>query len=150
MKLRYAKDSDFDFLIEGLEKNRVLENRPKQQLKAKPSDKRQFRQAIKNKNIRIVEENGKPIAFLHFKTNFKAARRGGFNERFFWVDLIYVKENHRRKGIGKLLYDDAVKLAKKKGYKKIVIDIFESNTNSRRFHKALGFEPIYTIYQKEV
>ena len=116
MKLRYAKDSDFDFLIEGLQKNRVLENRPKQQ-------------------------------FLCFRTDFKVIY---VNERFFWVDLIYVKEDHRGKGIGTLLYDDAVKIASKIGYNKIVIDVFDANKNSRKFHRALGFKPIYTIYQKEV
>jgi L-amino acid N-acyltransferase YncA len=147
MKLRYAKDSDFDFLVKGLEKNRTLENRPKGQLKAKPSDKRQLRQAIKNKNVRVIEEGGGPIAFLYFRTDFKVMY---VSESFFWVDLIYVKEDHRGKGIGKLLYGDAVKLAGGKGYNKIVIDVFDANEKSRKFHTALGFKPVYTIYQKGI
>ena len=145
MTLRYAKDSDFDFLVKGLEKNRTLENRPKGQIKAEPSDKRQLRQAIKNKNVRVIEEGGGPIAFLYFRTDFEVMY---MNESFFWVDLIYVKEDHRGKGIGKLLYYDAVKIARGKGYNKIVIDVFDANEKSRKFHIALGFKPVYTIYQK--
>lgn len=147
MKLRYARDSDFNFLIEGLEKNRALENRPKQQLKAKPSDKRQLKQAIKNKNIRVLAENGEPIAFLYFRPNFEVMY---IARKAFWVDLIYVEKGHRRRGLGKLLYEDAVKIARKRGFKKIVVDVFEANRDSGKFHKALGFEPIYTIFQKEI
>ena len=147
MKIRYVKDSDFNFLIEGLEKNRVLENRPQKDIKAKESDKKEFRQAIRKKNIRVLEENGKPIAFLDFRTDFKVMH---IYDKFFWVDLIFVREDYRGKGLGKLLYKDAIKKAKKKGFKKIVIDVFEANKNSVEFHKRLGFKPIYTIYHKSV
>ena len=147
MKIRYAKDSDFDFLINGLEKNRILENRPKKDIKAKPSDKKEFRIAIKKKNIRIVEEDKKPIAFIYFRTDFKVMY---IYDKFFWVDLIYVKENQRGKRLGKKLYEDVFKIAKKKGYKRIIIDIFDANTNSLGFHKKVGFKPIYTIYEKRV
>ncbi len=145
MKIRYAKASDFDFLVEGLEENRVLENRPKKDIKARQSDKNEFRQAIRKKNIRVVEENRKPIAFLYFRTNFNVMY---IYDKFFWVDLVFVKEVYRGKGLGKLLYKDAIKIAKNKGFKKIIIDVFDSNQKSIEFHKKLGFNPIYTIYQK--
>ncbi|MBI2135275.1 GNAT family N-acetyltransferase [Candidatus Woesearchaeota archaeon] len=147
MKIRYTIKSDFDFLIESLEKNRILENRPKKDIKARPSDKKEFREAIRKKNIRIVEDKGKPVAFLYFRTDFKLMY---IYEKFFWVDLIYVNQNYRGKGLGKLLYNDAFKIAKKKGFKKIIIDVFDANKNSVGFHEKLGFGPVYTIYQKKV
>ena len=70
MKIRYAKGSDFNFLIEGLEKNRVIEKRPKKDIKARPCDKKEFKIAIKKKNLRIVEIDKQPIAFLYFRTDF--------------------------------------------------------------------------------
>lgn len=147
IKLRYANRGDLDFLIEGLEKNRVLENRPKGQIKARPSDRQQFEQAIAKCNIRVAEQNGEPIAFIYFRTDFKILY---LPERIFWVDLIYVKEDRRRRGLGRLLYQDAIDIARKKGFKKVTIDIFDFNRASRKFHHALGFQPIYTIYQKEI
>lgn len=147
MKRRYAKSTDLDFLIEGLEKNRVLENRPKGQIRARPSDKEQFRQAIAKRNVRLVEQNGEPVAFIYFRTDFKIMY---LNERVFWVDLIYVKEDYRRCGLGQLLYKDVIHIAQKKGFKRVIIDIFESNRASGKFHRALGFQPIYTIYQKNI
>jgi len=147
MKIRYANNNDFDFIIKGMEKNRILENRATKDVKAKLSDKRRIKQAIRKKNIRVLEKNGKPIAFLYFIINFKVMY---IYDKFFWVDLIYVKESHRSKGLGKLLYKDAVKIAKKKGIKKIVIDVFNVNKNSLDFHKKIGFHPLYTIFHKKI
>lgn len=147
MKIRYAKPSDFNFLIEGLEKNRVLEGRAKKDIKAKPLDKQRFRTGIKKKTIRVVEDEGKSIGFVYFRTDFKVMY---IYEKFFWVDLIYVDKKHRRKGLGKLLYKDVFKIAKKKGYKKIIIDIFEKNNKSLGFHEKIGFKPLYTIYEKKI
>ena len=147
MKIRFAIGSDYNFLIEGLEKNRILENRAKKDIPAKESDKIEFKDAIKKKNIRIIEDKRKPVAFLYFRTDFKIMY---IYEDFFWVDLIYVREDYRGKGLGKSLYNDAVKIAKKKGFKKIIIDIFDSNKNSIGFHKKLDFKPIYAIYKKNI
>jgi GNAT superfamily N-acetyltransferase len=145
--LRYARPVDLDFLIEGLEKNRALEKRPKPQIKATSSDKQQFREAVRKKNIRVVEKDGQPIAFLHFRTD---AQIMYIDDRFLWVDLIYVKPAYRRQGLGILLYEDAIRLAKRRKFDKIVIDIFDANRASKRFHRSLEFEPLYTIYQKKI
>ena len=147
MKIRFAAEKDIGFLIAGLERNRVLEKRQRKDVPARNSDKEEFKKAIKNRCVRVVEESSEPVAFLYFRTDFKVMY---LNDRFFWVDLIYVKEKYRGRGIGKLLYKDAIRIAKKKGFKTLIIDIFDFNTNSVEFHKKLGFKPIYTIYKKKI
>ena len=42
-------------------------------------------------------------------------------DKFLWIDLIYIKKDYRNKGLGKLLYKDVIKIAKKKGFKDIFI-----------------------------
>jgi len=147
MKIRYAKGSDLNFLIEGLEKNRVIEGRSKKDIPARTSDKKDLRAGIKRKTIRIVEEDKKAIAFLYFRTDFKVMY---IYDKLFWVDLIYVDEKFREQGIGKMLYKDVIQLAKKKGYKRIIIDIFNENKKSLGFHSKLGFKSIYSIYEKRI
>jgi len=147
MRIRYAKNADFNFLVEGLEKTRQIEKRPAEQIPAKQRDKKQLREAIRKKNIRVVEAAGEAVGFLYFRTDFRVML---VPSPLFWIDLIYVKETWRRKGLGRLLYEDAIRIAKKKGFDKIVIDIFEANRRSKLFHKQLGFEPVYTIYQKRI
>ena len=147
MKIRHAKDSDFEFIIEGLEKTRIIDKRAKKDIKANLSDKRFFRNAIKKKHIRVIENKEEPIGFLNFMTKQKLPY---INDKFFWIDLIYIKENYRKKGLGKLLHKDVIKIAKKKGYKTIMLDIFDSNKNSQKSHKKLGFKPVYTTYKKKI
>jgi GNAT superfamily N-acetyltransferase len=147
MQLRRAVPSDMDFLLEGMEKNRVLELRPPEGVKAKQEDIQDFKESIKKASIRVIEDGGKPVAFLHFKTDFKVMYVPG---RVFWVDLVYVRERHRSRGLGKMLYEEAFRIAREKGFKKVLIDIFDVNKGSRAFHKKLGFRPVYTIYEKSI
>lgn len=147
MNTRYANEQDFDFIVSGLEDNRRIEQRQKDQIAATDEDKKELKQAIKNKNIRILSDERNLIGFLYFRTDFPILY---IKKKIFWIDLIYVAEAFRGKGFGKLLYEDATKIAKQNNLDSIVIDIFTANTSSAAFHKKLGFNPLYTIYTKEV
>ena len=147
MNIRYAQEDDFNFIVEGLEKTRIIEKRPEKDIKAGISDKRKIKKAIKTKNIRVLVEEEKLIGFIFFLTDYDVML---IHQKFLWIDLIFINEDFRGKGYGKLLYEDSIKIAKKLGIKKIVIDIFEANRNSLNFHKKIGFKPLYAIYYKEL
>ena len=147
MHIRFAQSQDFDFIIQGLENNRRIEERPLNQISATETDKQEFHDAIKNQNIRIMEDETNPVGFLHFKIDAAVMY---VEKRFFWIDLIYVDEKFRERGIGKLLYQDAIDIAKQNGLDTIVLDIFDANIRSKTFHEKLGFKPLYTIYTKEL
>ena len=66
----------------------------------------------------------------------------------FWVHTIYVKEQDRRRGLGKILYDDLLWIASKRGFTEIYCDVFTLNTTSKNFHREQGFEPVYTVYRR--
>ena len=145
--IRDARMTDLGFLVEGLEQNRRIEQRSSKDIKATAGDRREFREAIRERCVRVIDDHRKPVAFLCFRIDFKVMY---IRKRFFWVDLVFVDERHRGKGYGKLLYEDAIRIAKRRRFKTIVLDIFESNTNSRSFHERLGFHPLYTIFQKRL
>ncbi len=144
-KLRYAIDSDFDFLIEGLEAVRTIERRPPKDIPAGDADREKYRKAINDKLIRVIEQDGEPVAFLFFRTDFRVML---IYEPFLWIDLIYVHQDHRGKGLGQMLYEDATQIAKEKGLDRIVLDVFAVNEPSRRFHENMGFEPLFSICHK--
>ena len=144
MKIRYAADKDLDFLVKGRQSIRIAENRTSIETGAK--DRQELRESVKKKEVRVIEVGREPVAFLQFRPKFKVMYMDGF----LWVHLVYVREDFRGRGFGRLLYEDAAKIAKEMGRDKIVIDVFEANGDSIKFHKKMGFEPIYTIYQKGV
>jgi len=147
MDIRYARDNDLEFLIAGLQDNRAIERRREDQRAASSADIAELRQAIREGTIRVLEDEGEPVAFLYFRTDFEVLYIRGL---FFWIDLVYVREDYRRRGLGRRLYEDALTIAQERGLERVVVDVFEANDGSRRFHGQLGFEPVYTIYQRPV
>ena len=146
MNIRYAQDSDLEFLLKGRQEViSVAEHKP--HVGREQRDREELKQAIDGKEIRVMEIAGQPVAFLEFKADFKVMY---VESGFLWIHFSYVREDYRRKGLGKLLYEDAAKIAADKGLKKIALDVFAMNLGSAKFHQRLGFKPLYTIYEKMV
>lgn len=55
---------------------------------------------------------------------------------------IAVKNEFRRRGIGKMLLNEAIKRAKKRGMKRIRLEVRESNLPAQKLYKKFGFEII--------
>ena len=148
MKIRDAKSSDIEFLKQGLLEVRMIEKRPEKDIPVTEDDVNSFRKGIQNRTIRIVDdEYGAPAAFLYWRTDFKIPYVHG---DYLWIDILYVRDDKRGTGMGTALYDDAIKVATRKGLDRIVIDIFDPNERSKKFHSDLDFKPFYTIYTKQV
>jgi GNAT superfamily N-acetyltransferase len=146
--IRNAVMDDMEFLRSGLYQVRIIEKRPEEDIPVGDNDIRSFEKGIDEGTIRVIDgADGEPIAFLFYRTDHPIMYVTG---DIFWIDLIYVKQEYRGRGLGKELYADAVRIAKELGLTKIVIDIFHPNTGSRRFHSGLGFNPFYTIYIKGI
>ena len=144
MKIRNAKTGDIGFLLAGLKETRDVSGF---EIIEKKIDKKEYLQHIKKGLIRVVEIDNEPVAFLYFKTDAKVMY---LENKFFWIDIIYVKKEYRHKRLGSILHKDALKIARKKGYKRIYLDIFGINKNSIKFHDKIGFKPLYSIYKKDI
>lgn len=53
---------------------------------------------------------------------------------------IVTKKTHRRKGIGKLLLEKLIEMAKEKSIQQIFLEVNEKNENARKLYEKLGFE----------
>ena len=78
-----------------------------------------------------IEENGKIIAGLDAQmTAFK----------ILYVSTMFVEEEYRRKGYGKLLIAEMERRAKKLGANTIRLDTF--NWQGKEFYEALGYKSV--------
>jgi len=66
---------------------------------------------------------------------------GGFltpeTQGFIWD--VWVAPAHRRKGVGRFLIGWAIDWARRRGYRKIKLEVSESNVIARRLYEAMGF-----------
>ncbi|MFT4660937.1 MAG: aminoglycoside 6'-N-acetyltransferase I [Patiriisocius sp.] len=57
-----------------------------------------------------------------------------------YLEMIFIEENYRKKGIAKKLYESVENWALEKGFNQIGSDTWEWNKASREFHMQLGFK----------
>jgi len=58
------------------------------------------------------------------------------------IKRLYVKPDHRRKGLGRVLMDEALKAAKAMGYAEAKLDFIPSMKEGHALYLKLGFEEI--------
>ena len=82
----------------------------------------------------IVEDNGVAIAFALFFQNFSTfvGRQG------LYLEDVYVRPSHRRKGIGKALILELAKIAKQRGCGRFEWCVLDWNKNAIEFYEGLG------------
>jgi predicted GNAT superfamily acetyltransferase len=93
----------------------------------------------------------KPAAALMLAFQQSDAYDGGhfvwFRNRFdtfLYIDRVVVAEQHRRHGLGRLLYAEVFKRAIEMGHQRVVceVNLQPPNPVSDRFHAALGFTEV--------
>lgn len=87
--------------------------------------------------VYVYEESGGIIGLLGFRLRQNLEDGSQYGE----VSIIVVDENHRRKGIGKKLFDFAEGLAKKHGCKGTwLVSGFHRSSEAHKFYEELGYE----------
>ena len=70
------------------------------------------------------------------------------NGMFIWIQSVYVRAEHRRKGIFKALYSHVNELAASPGYCGVRLYVHDGNTSARETYLRLGMvEPHYTVLE---
>ena len=80
----------------------------------------------------VIRENHKVIAYLFGFFSQK--------EKTAYTHLIAVREKYQRKGLGYILYEHFIEVAKAKGYEKIKAITSPPNSKSINFHKKMGMK----------
>ncbi|NYZ78533.1 GNAT family N-acetyltransferase [Candidatus Micrarchaeota archaeon] len=143
--IRNAKLQDIEFVLSGIREIFKIEN----DIFVYSEKKKLARNAIRDKHIRVAMRGDKPIGFSWFKigdlTPF-GLDYGKWSRKYCWISFVYVLKNYRNKGIGSLLYEDIMRICKRKKVKQIMLDVFTVNKKSARFHERIGFKPLLSIF----
>lgn len=99
---------------------------------------------------RLAIEEGATVGFvlaLPAGLEYPSLNYRWFSERydtFLYIDRIATAETHRGRGIGRLLYEDLVAEAQRRGLPRLLceVNVRPMNAGSLRFHERLGFQPV--------
>ena len=79
----------------------------------------------------VSELNNEIVGFALYYTSYST-----WKGRCLYLEDFYVKEEHRNKGIGNLLFDKVVQIAKEQGVKRMDWQVLEWNKTAIDFYAA--------------
>lgn len=85
----------------------------------------------------FLEADGVPAGYL--KVNTGDAQTEAMGEDSLEIERIYIRSKHQRQGLGKVLLDEAIRLAREEGKKKVWLGVWELNENALAFYRKTGF-----------
>jgi ribosomal protein S18 acetylase RimI-like enzyme len=145
IKIRSAEKTDIDAILELLYD--LGRPRPKNK-----SEKIRFGKQIllyitnRDKKILVAESNSKVVGAVSMIFIPKLNR---INPELYIPDLVVAK-GHRRLGVGKLLMDSCIGVAKKKNCFRIRLESGHQRKEAHRFYKKLRFEQSALTYTKKL
>ncbi len=70
---------------------------------------------------------------------------------YYWIQSVFVKAEHRRKGIYRAMYEKAKEIAKADGASQIRLYVDRNNARGQQTYQALGMhESHYLMYEAEL
>ncbi|MFN1216830.1 GNAT family N-acetyltransferase [Chryseobacterium kwangjuense] len=151
MITREATEKDLDILLE-FEQGIVTAERPyNSTLIEGEIHYYDLLQLIKSEDafVIVAEEDGEIMASGYAKIKTPANNYSDF-DRYAYLGFMFVKPEHRGKGINKLILDELIKWAKSKGLSEIRLDVYAENESAVKAYEKAGFESLLVTMRMKV
>jgi ribosomal protein S18 acetylase RimI-like enzyme len=144
MEVRKAQTSDIEKLIElNLEVHAIhLQERPKLFKKLSAEDIRSSLSHVltqESAEIFVCLNEGQIVGYVLLRIVTPPESPVQKVRTLLYVDQIDVKEGYRRQGVGKLLLEAAKEYAVEKGLDRIILDVWNFNSEAISFFHSQGF-----------
>ncbi|MGL5113678.1 MAG: GNAT family N-acetyltransferase [Flavobacterium sp.] len=96
---------------------------------------------LRNKDAEFYFATHEHEIIGYLKVNFGDAQTELKENNALEIERIYVVNTFHGKGVGQLLYDKAITIAKEKGVEYIWLGVWEENARAIRFYTKNGFVP---------
>jgi GNAT superfamily N-acetyltransferase len=83
----------------------------------------------------LIEDGAQPIGYLVLAFGYSLEYRG----RDAFVDEIYIRESHRRQGIGTQAFAFLETACRELGVRALHLEVEHRNTAARQFYRSVGF-----------
>lgn len=97
----------------------------------------------------VAEENNEVIASGYALIK-KSEKYYNQFEEYSYLGFMYVKPEHRGKGINKVITDELISWSKSRGISEVRLDVYAQNESAIKAYEKAGFEPhLLTMRLKE-
>ena len=108
-----------------------------------------FDSLVTNKNVIsiLAQERGEIIGCCFVSM---LERSGMAHMKSAYIDLLVVDEKHRRKGVGRAIFNEVQKRARKAGANRVDLMVWNHNSIAENAYKAYGMTPQRTVYEIKI
>lgn len=108
-------------------------------------------QLIQSENalVLVTEVNNEIIASGYAKIKKTENNYSNFDE-YAYLGFMYVKPEHRGKGVNKLILDELIGWAKSKNISEVRLDVYSQNESAVKAYEKAGFESLLTTMRMKV
>lgn len=118
----------------------------------KPTDKRawDFEKSLTTDNMELfgIEDSGNIIGICQMTIRSISENKAVVARKRAYIDQIGVSDNYRRKGIGTLLYNEAIRRATEHKADCLELMVWNFNKTAIEFYKSLGMTVQHSIMEK--
>ncbi len=129
MEIRTATPKDVSYIFDLIKELALYEKAPEQVTNTSENLHYDLFEAPICEAI-VAEENEEILGFALYYTSYST-----WKGRCLYLEDFYVKEKCRKRGIGKLLFDEVVRIAKAKKVKRMDWQVLEWNEPGLQFYK---------------
>ncbi len=97
----------------------------------------------------IAEENDEIVASGYARIKEPDNNYSNF-DRYAYLGFMYVKPEHRGKGINKLILDELMRWAKSKNISEVRLDVYSQNESAVKAYEKAGFESLLTTMRMKI
>lgn len=95
----------------------------------------------------VYEEDGKVLGYIFCEIQRHDGTGSLQPFKTLYIDDLCVSGESRGKGVGRILYNRAVELARESGCHNITLHVWQENPGARAFYESLGMKPQYTCME---
>jgi GNAT superfamily N-acetyltransferase len=103
-----------------------------------------------NKKILVAEENKKIVGYCIFHIKITEDHPTVYDRKVMFIEVLYVKDEFRKKGIGKMFFNKIKEIANENDIMSIELWAWEFNQNAIEFYEHLGMKTKVRIMELEI
>ena len=92
----------------------------------------------------VIIDNNKVVGYLSYSINEKN------NKKKMYINQLVIKDSYRNKGFGKMLMEEAEKIAKNTNCIRIELDCWLFNDNALEMYEHIGYTKQRIIFEKKI
>ena len=97
----------------------------------------------------VAEENDEIVASGYARIKEPDNNYSNF-DRYAYLGFMYVKPEHRGKGVNKLILDELMRWAKSKDISEVRLDVYSQNESAVKAYEKAGFESLLTTMRMKI